>query len=280
VTAPGRLFLWGYFEGAQAPPGYSTLGRIGDLGFLAMPTDAGLFIAGVAYSMNERERWLADTERALDAGLARVEEVAEVLSSAKRVGRIRVMARWNGYFRQATGPGWVLVGDAGHFKDPTPTQGISDALRQGEKLAHAIEAGLGAGQLEDQLMEWWRWRDADAWDMYWFATDMGAAGASPGIVGAMMGDLSTDADGPERFLRVLNHDLALGGVRTRPSRTDIGSDRSPQSTSLRASADRVRSTCRHRTATQTDAEAESNRRSADYGTPRWREHRMSRRPMR
>lgn len=212
VTAPGRLFLWGYFEGAEAPAGYATLGRVGDLGFLAMPTDAGLFMAGVAYSMSERERRLADTERALGGGLARIDEVTGFLSDAKRVGPVRVMARWNGYFRESAGPGWALVGDAGHFKDPTPAQGISDALRQGEKLAHAIEAGLGAGQLDHRLREWWLWRDDDAWDMYWFATDFGAAGATPGIAAAMMRDLGSEPDGPGRFLKVLNHDIAPSEV--------------------------------------------------------------------
>ena len=36
------------------------------------------------------------------------------------------------------GPGWALVGDAGYFKDPITTHGITDALRDAELLADAI----------------------------------------------------------------------------------------------------------------------------------------------
>ncbi|MGH9096966.1 MAG: hypothetical protein ACRDWB_06045, partial [Acidimicrobiales bacterium] len=93
------------------------------------------------------------------------------------------------------------------FKDPTPAQGIADALRQGEKLANAVETGLGAGDLDGQLRNWWRWRDDDAWEMYWFASDMGADGENPAIVADMMLGLGTEDEGTERFLRVLNHEL-------------------------------------------------------------------------
>jgi 2-polyprenyl-6-methoxyphenol hydroxylase-like FAD-dependent oxidoreductase len=172
-----------------------------------MPTDAGLYMAGVAPPVEQRRAYLADTDASLARGLQRVGEVAEFVGPARRVGRVRVMARWHGYFREAAGPGWVLVGDAGHFKDPTPAQGISDALRQGERLAGAVELGLAAGGLRHQLDEWWRWRDQDAWEMHWLATDMGAAGNNPGIVTEVMRDLASKPDGQERFLRVLNHDL-------------------------------------------------------------------------
>jgi flavin-dependent dehydrogenase len=214
VSPPGRLFLWGYFEGAAAPSGYATLGRVGEIAFLAMPTDSGLYMAGIAPPMAERGAYLADTKAGLTGGLNRLAEVGEFVRHATRVGPVRTMARWHGYFREAAGPGWVLVGDAGHFKDPTPAQGISDALRQGERLAESIEKGLGAGNLHGRLREWWRWRDEDAWEMYWFATDMGAAGESPGIVTEMMMGLAREPGGPERLLRVLNHDLAPSQVFT------------------------------------------------------------------
>ena len=40
------------------------------------------------------------------------------------------------------GPGWALVGDAGYFKDPITTHGITDALRDAELLADALLAVL------------------------------------------------------------------------------------------------------------------------------------------
>jgi flavin-dependent dehydrogenase len=46
-----------------------------------------------------------------------------------------------GVIRDASGPGWALVGDAGYFKDPITAHGITDALRDAELLAAAIVAG-------------------------------------------------------------------------------------------------------------------------------------------
>ena len=46
-----------------------------------------------------------------------------------------------GYLRDAAGPGWALVGDAGYFKDPITAHGITDALRDAQLLARAITTG-------------------------------------------------------------------------------------------------------------------------------------------
>ena len=43
--------------------------------------------------------------------------------------------------RQAYGPGWLLVGDAGLFRDPLTAHGISDALRDAEGAALAVLSG-------------------------------------------------------------------------------------------------------------------------------------------
>jgi flavin-dependent dehydrogenase len=48
-----------------------------------------------------------------------------------------------GFLRQAHGPGWALVGDAGFFRDPLTAHGITDALRDAEGLAQAILGGDG-----------------------------------------------------------------------------------------------------------------------------------------
>lgn len=53
----------------------------------------------------------------------------------------------NGYFREAAGQGWALVGDAGYFKDPLTAHGITDAFRDAEILARAVLAG-GDGALQ------------------------------------------------------------------------------------------------------------------------------------
>ena len=46
-----------------------------------------------------------------------------------------------GYIRHSFGPGWALVGDAGYYKDPITTHGLTDALRDAELLSDAVLVG-------------------------------------------------------------------------------------------------------------------------------------------
>jgi flavin-dependent dehydrogenase len=57
----------------------------------------------------------------------------------QRTSRYRGFAGIRGYYRKVFGRGWALVGDAGYFRDPITTHGISDAFRDAELLARAID---------------------------------------------------------------------------------------------------------------------------------------------
>jgi hypothetical protein len=43
--------------------------------------------------------------------------------------------------------------------------------------------------------------------MHWFATDLGAAGASPPLATQLIRDISGDVEATEKLMRVLNHDV-------------------------------------------------------------------------
>lgn len=208
VAPPGRMFAWGYFEGAGNTEDRLRLASLQGLTFAASPTDAGLYMAAVCPPMSDRGRFLAARERNYEAGIAAWPELADVLAGANRVGPVRVMSNWHGYFRQAVGPGWALVGDAGHFKDPTPAQGIRDALAHSERLAETIEAGLGgASDIDEELRRWWRWRDNEGFEMHWFAADMGTEGLAAPIATQIVRDIADDPAAAEQFLRMLNRDI-------------------------------------------------------------------------
>lgn len=65
-----------------------------------------------------------------------------------------------GFIRQAYGAGWALVGDAGYTKDPISAHGISDALRDAELCARAIDRALcRPGDETDALAGYQRVRD-------------------------------------------------------------------------------------------------------------------------
>jgi flavin-dependent dehydrogenase len=61
------------------------------------------------------------------------------LAAARPPSRLRTWVGRPGFVRQAHGPGWVLVGDAGSFLDPLSTHGLTDALRDAETLARAVD---------------------------------------------------------------------------------------------------------------------------------------------
>ena len=119
--------------------------KVGDHTYLGMPTDGGLTLIGVCPSIERRGEVRVDREAVYEAGLRAWPELHAGVDGARRAGPVRTMANMRGFFRSSAGPGWVLVGDASHFKDPTPGQGIADALRQSEKPAAAITRALGGG---------------------------------------------------------------------------------------------------------------------------------------
>lgn len=211
VTEPTRMFLWGYFGGARLPEGPAAIwiGKVGATGFLGCPTDSGLYMAGLTIDIDQRREVLADRERSFRERISCWPELADIVRDAERVGPLHAMTKWRGFLRQSAGPGWALVGDAGHFKDPTPGQGISDAFRQSVRLADVIIAALPEGQqrLDAAVNDWWRWRDDDAWQMYWFAADLGAAGESGLVAQQIQRQLVRNPMLTERFVRIINHDV-------------------------------------------------------------------------
>jgi hypothetical protein len=190
-------------------------GRVSRSSFTAGPIGLSSAVTPtVAYSRSSSSRSSAscrDFDRTWRAAHGARAELPTDGLGARRVGKLFGLLRWKRFFREACGPGWVLVGDAGHFKDPTPAAGIQDAFRQAETLAPVITDGINESpaNLDKTISQWGRWRDRDAAEHYWFACDMGAAGAVPTVL-------------PELMRRLLEHDriglfLDLLTHRSKPS---------------------------------------------------------------
>jgi len=216
VAPAGRMFAGVYFEGVHDREGRVRIGRRGARAFLAGPTDGDLYMAAIGIGMADQAEFHSDREANFAAGIRAWPELADVIADGRRVGPIRVLTNWHGYFREAAGPGWVLVGDAGHFKDPTPGQGIGDALRQTDRLAPAIEGGLGNSCPDAAMRRWWQWRDDDAYEMYWFASDMGVPGISSPLTTRLMRDIADNPEATRMFFGVLNHEVRPSQLFTPP----------------------------------------------------------------
>jgi 2-polyprenyl-6-methoxyphenol hydroxylase-like FAD-dependent oxidoreductase len=93
--------------------------------------------------------------------------LAERARAGRRSERFRGTADLQNLFRRPFGPGWALVGDAGYHKDPITAQGITDAFRDADLVAEAIDDGLsGRRPLADALADYERRRNEAVTPMY------------------------------------------------------------------------------------------------------------------
>jgi 2-polyprenyl-6-methoxyphenol hydroxylase-like FAD-dependent oxidoreductase len=188
LTANERFMYWSFFAGAgQGAEPTGIMHRWSGNFVVAFPADSGLYLALALPGLGELPRFRQSLEESYLEYIHRCGPVAEALSGARRVGKIFGMLRWEGFFREATGPGWVLAGDAGLFKDPAPGQGIQDAFRQAESLAPVIldTISTSPSALDEALAGWSRWRDEDAAEYYWLAADFGKADMPPAVLQEM-----------------------------------------------------------------------------------------------
>jgi 2-polyprenyl-6-methoxyphenol hydroxylase-like FAD-dependent oxidoreductase len=207
VVPSQRFGYWGFFEGTDAGGDPELVfhhwdGRV----VIACPADSGLYQVIVIPDTQLMPQFRAGFERAFMDQAQACAPIAERLSRARRVGKLLGSRRWESFFRESAGPGWALVGDAGHFKDPTPGQGMTDAFRQAAAMAPAIADAIGRSdsELDGAVAAWARWRDDDAFEHHWMACDLGAAGRSPAVLPAMMRRLE-DRGELGRFTDVFQH---------------------------------------------------------------------------
>jgi 2-polyprenyl-6-methoxyphenol hydroxylase-like FAD-dependent oxidoreductase len=91
----------------------------------------------------------------MSAYLANIEATAPALwqrlAQSSIVDRLYGTGDQRNFFRSAHGPGWVLVGDAGHHKDSINAQGISDAFLQSDLLAAELGSQDPAATVGDPV---------------------------------------------------------------------------------------------------------------------------------
>jgi flavin-dependent dehydrogenase len=116
-----------------------------------IPTNAGQTCAFVGTAPRTMRGLRRDgTEEAFATLLGRSAGcLAERARSARPATRLHGWGGHPGHLRQVHGPGWALVGDAGYFKDPITTHGMTDALRDAQLLADAVVAA-SSGRVEER----------------------------------------------------------------------------------------------------------------------------------
>jgi 2-polyprenyl-6-methoxyphenol hydroxylase-like FAD-dependent oxidoreductase len=128
----------------------------------AVPTNDGQTLVQAYFPQTEFDRVRAD---ARDAYWAAVRDTAPDLNERMRAagtdGRLYGTGDQRNFFRAAAGPGWALVGDAGHHRDSITALGITQAFRQAQLLADAVAPVLeDPNRLATALAEFARHRYA------------------------------------------------------------------------------------------------------------------------
>ena len=124
----------------------------------AIPTNDGQTCVFAAASPARIGRGGIDVLR--DVVAAASPDLAGRLADAAAPAGVRSFGGRPGHLRQAWGPGWALVGDAGYWKDPISAHGLTDALRDAELLALAvIDAASGRHPERAAFTDYHRTRD-------------------------------------------------------------------------------------------------------------------------
>jgi flavin-dependent dehydrogenase len=170
---------------------------------LTFPTNDGLTLILAGWPNDAFRTVRADIEGSFQAALATVPDLAERVRQGRREERFVGTAVLPNFFRQPYGRGWALVGDAGFHKDPYFAQGISDAFRDAELLAEAIDTGLsGRRPLMEVLAAYQAQRDEQARPLYELNLQGAALQPQSGELLGLLRALQGNQEDTDRFLGV------------------------------------------------------------------------------
>lgn len=157
---------YGYYENIDFPGFWFQFTPGVNAGLI--PTNHGQCLVFAGRPAHRRAQFGGDPDGEFHRLLEQAgDDLAGVVRQGSRVGRFHGTSGLAGFIRQAWGPGWALVGDAGYTKDPISAHGISDALRDAELCARAIDQALLEPTNANQALAWYeRLRDGMSQRIY------------------------------------------------------------------------------------------------------------------
>jgi 2-polyprenyl-6-methoxyphenol hydroxylase-like FAD-dependent oxidoreductase len=171
-------------------------------GFAAAPTHDGLTITVGGWPYSEFEANKKDVEHHFMKMLELVPEFAERVRGATREAPFAGAAVLN-YFRKPFGPGWALVGDAGYNRDPITAQGISDAFRDAERCAAAVDDSLrGVLPFDDAMKGYQRDRDEHVISMFEFTCQLATLDPPPPQMQQLLASIVGNQEAMDGFVQM------------------------------------------------------------------------------
>ena len=166
----------GYFAYFPAPPHWEypwdgMLEHRGDQLRYVFRTDGNLIILASVTTRDEAVQWGRSWRERMRDHLERAPITRALVEGREPVGKGCGLVKMQFFYRRPIGPGFALVGDAGHFKDFVTGQGMSDALLDAERLARAVIDGREAA-----FDRFWYERDVETLPLHFDAIRQGKVG--------------------------------------------------------------------------------------------------------
>jgi flavin-dependent dehydrogenase len=173
-------------------------------GWAAIPTHDDLTVVPFGWPRSEFTANRTDIEGNFLEAIELAPEFAERLREATRETRFFGAGDIPNLFRKPYGPGWALVGDAGYHKDPITAYGISDAFRDAEALAAALEDAFDGGRAyEEALSEYQQARDTRSRPYFELTCEFARLEPPPPELQQLLGAAYGNQDAMDDFVSVM-----------------------------------------------------------------------------
>lgn len=190
----GMAFLLAYWRGLP-PSQWCRLDIHEESVLMSAPCEDGFHLLSLGGPPRISSGSGAERERRYLEGLRQFPAVLNprLLDLAHRATPLVVVPEtmMRGYYRPASGAGWALVGDAGHFKHPATAQGIGDAVQQSWHVGTTLAEG-------GDMSGFQQWRDDRAEAHYEWSFRLARFGS--GRARAMYAGLAVDRPAGQEFL--------------------------------------------------------------------------------
>jgi len=176
VEPRATCYAYSYWSGVT--PGNGEIHFRNDRAATVFPTNDGLTCLTTVWRAPETQAIRHDVKGGYLEAIGFFPRLRPYLDCGRQEERVySYFAQFPNFYRKPFGPGWALVGDAGYHKDPITALGITDAFRDAELLADAIERGLsGKRDLGQSLAAYERLRNKASLPLYKFTIEISSLG--------------------------------------------------------------------------------------------------------
>lgn len=179
----------------------SCMEHIGDALRYVFRCDGGMVCMAYMGPAEKVESWSKDSKRHLHQTLME-SPTTRPFVQGHEPRKVTGLLRPRFFYREPVGPGYALIGDAGHFKDFVTGHGMTDAFLDAERMVTAIMDGSEAA-----LATYWRKRDAETLPLHMDAIRQGAVGYNSPFTRAVIAELGSDAELGARATRMFNREI-------------------------------------------------------------------------